>query len=285
MKKKKIFVVVGPTASGKSSFALDLAQQNNGTVVNADAMQIYKDLSVLTARPTEKDTEKIPHLLYGYADANYQGTVWQWLDKVVPVLQSTNNPVLVGGTGLYVSALINGVNDIPPVDENIRNWVRSLDIDDVRKRVKDFPFTDPQRQRRALEVLLSTGKPLAYFLEQPKKKLLDADFKIIFINPPRPVLYDRCAKRLNQMFEDGVIDEVKQLMAMKPTGGVSKSIGYNEIVSYLQGDISKKEMESAVLLATRHYAKRQVTWFRHQIQADLIVENPTPKIAQLVSDG
>ena len=135
MALKKIFVIIGPTASGKSGLALKLAK--NGCVVNADSMQIYRDLTILSARPTVEDMQGIPHLLYGYADVHHQGTVRDWLDRVVPVLAAEGNPVLVGGTGLYISALINGINQIPDIPDEVRRQVREMDLDAVREQVRD----------------------------------------------------------------------------------------------------------------------------------------------------
>ena len=274
MSVKKIYVIVGPTASGKSGLAVKLAEFLSGSVVNADSMQIYKDLSVISARPTPDEMRGIPHLLYGYLDAWTQGTVQDWLNKVIPVLKGTKNPVLVGGTGLYLSSLINGINEIPTIREDVRKQVRQMDIQEVRHLVRDTPFTDPQRLRRALEVQLSTGKSLQYFQSLPKKKLYHADFKVIFINPPRQSLYQNCEKRFHQMIEEGGIEEVQNLLKLNPTGGVLKAIGVPEIISFLQNDITKDQMIQQAILSTRHYAKRQITWFKHQIASDVLLSDP-----------
>lgn len=271
---KKITVVCGPTASGKSGLALQIAQKGQGSVINADAMQIYRDLTIVSARPTVEEMQGIPHLLYGYADAWTQGTVQDWLEKVVPVLNETENPVLVGGTGMYISSLVNGINEIPNVDETVRQSVRNMDINEVKSRVKDCPFMDPQRLRRALEIQLTTGKPLSFFQNQPKKKLIKADFKVIFLNPPRDILYQRCEVRFHQMIEQGGIEEVQKLLSLHPTGGVLKAIGVPEIKAYLEGALTKEEMINQAILSTRHYAKRQITWFKHQIKSDIELSNP-----------
>ena len=272
---KKITIVCGPTASGKSALALRIAQKEQGSVINADAMQIYKDLTIISARPSLEEMKGIPHLLYGYADAWSQGTVQDWLKKVTPILKEIKNPVIVGGTGMYISSLVNGINDIPDVDESIRKSVRSMNIEEVKHLIKDCPFTDPQRLYRALEIQLTTGKSLSYFQNKPKKKLIEADFKVIFLNPPRDILYKRCEQRFYQMIEQGGIDEVKNLMTLKPTGGVLKAIGVPEIISYLNGSLSKEEMCRQAILATRHYAKRQITWFKHQIKSTTQLSDPS----------
>jgi len=266
MKKQKIYVIVGPTASGKSGLAVRLAEYIKGCVINADAIQIYRDLSIISARPIPEEMNGIPHLLYGYLDAWTQGTVQDWLKRLSDTLKTVKNPVLVGGTGLYISSLINGINEIPEIDLNIRKHVREMDIAEVKSLIKDCPFTDPQRLRRSLEVQLSTGKSLIYFQNKPKIKLINADFQVIFINPPRKILYQNCELRFKQMIEQGGIQEVKNLIKMKASGGVLKAIGVPEIMNYLQGVISKEDMINQAILSTRHYAKRQITWFKHQIE-------------------
>lgn len=271
--KPKITVIVGPTASGKSALALRLALATSGTIINADAIQTYHDLSIISARPTPAETGAVPHLLYGYLGPNEQSSVQDWLTRVVPVLKDTPNPILVGGTGLYISALINGLNDMPDIPPEVRAFVRQMDIDEVRRRMPDFPFPDPQRQRRALEVLLASGRPLSYFQSQPKKKVLDVDFRVLFINPNRADLYENCANRFHQMIGQGGIEEVQHLLTLNPTGGVLEAIGVSEITSYLQGVITREQMIKSAILATRHYAKRQVTWFRHQIPADIVIRD------------
>ena len=284
MSDKKIYVIVGPTASGKSGLAVKVAKFLSGSVINADSMQIYKDLSIVSARPNQTEMDGIPHLLYGYLDAWTQGTVQDWLEKVVPVLKETKNPVLVGGTGLYLSTLINGINEIPPVDDFIRKQVRQMDIEEVRQQVKDCPFTDPQRLRRALEVQLTTGKTLQYFQSLPKKKIYPADFKVIFINLNRHLLYQNCEKRFHQMIGEGGVEEVQALLKLNPTGGVLKAIGVPEIISYLQGDITKEQMIQKAILSTRHYAKRQITWFKHQLKSDLVLSHPNElEISELIN--
>lgn len=274
MIKQKIPVIIGPTASGKSGLAVQLAEKQKGSVINADSIQIYSDLSILSARPSVSETKGIPHLLYGYLDAYTQGSVQDWLNRVVPLLQNIKNPILVGGTGLYISSLINGINEIPEIDPKIRNQVRQMPIDEVKSKLKNFPFQDEQRLRRALEVLLSTGKSITYFQEKPLKKLINANFDVIFLNPPRNILYTRCEQRFYQMIEQGAISEVKHLLSLNPTGGVLKAIGVLEIRDYLQGIISKEEMIKKSILATRHYAKRQVTWFKHQISVKTEIQSP-----------
>ncbi len=265
MKQRKIYVICGPTASGKSALGIELARRLNGAVINADSMQIYRDLTILSARPTVDEMSGIPHLLYGYADAYYENNVQDWLSKAVETIETVETPVFVGGTGMYIGALVNGLSPIPDVDMVVREQVRQMPIEQVESLVQDCPFTDSQRLRRALEVQLTTGKPLSYFQKLPKIRPIDADFQLFFVNPPRSVLYDRCNKRFEQMVETGAVDEVRHLMQINATGGVTKAIGVPEIKNYINNTISYGKMVEQSQLATRHYAKRQVTWFKHQL--------------------
>lgn len=273
MEKKKIHIIAGATASGKSAYALTLAKQIGGTIVNADSLQVYEDLPLLTARPSEAEQEGIPHLLYGYLDCYTTGSLMKWLTDVIPVLTATDHPVVVGGTGLYLNALIEGINEIPNVDPIIRDQVRQMDLEEVRSKVQDCAATDPQRLRRALEVQLTTGKPLRFFQSQPKKKYIEADFSVTWIHPPRALLYQRCNDRFLRMVEYGAVDQVKMLYHKNPTGGVIQAIGYKELVRYLNGEISLQQAIDFAAQATRNYAKRQTTWFKHQLKPDKIVDN------------
>ena len=276
MKIKEIIVIGGPTASGKTSFAVQLAKEIGGQIINADAVQVYQDLQILSARPTKEEEQGVLHYLFGYVDAWTTPSVQDWLNDVAGVLDQTNRPVFVGGTGFYIDALINGLSEIPDVPEEIRTKVRAMDIEEVLQQVEDVQFTDPQRLRRALEVQLATGKSLEYFQKQPKKKVVDADFKLIHLLPPKEFVYARCEQRLVQMLQQGMIEEVQKLLSLHPTGGVLKAIGVPEISAMLDGKITKQEMMQKILLATRHYAKRQMTWFRHQGRPDFILNEPKP---------
>ncbi len=273
--RRKIYIVSGPTAGGKSDLAIRMARSLNASVINADSMQIYRDLKVLSARPSEAETAGIPHLLYGYADAFYESSVQDWLNKAVKVVESVPQAVFVGGTGMYIGAMVKGLSPIPDVDLNVRETVRQMPIEEVKSKVHDCPFTDSQRLRRALEVELSTGKTLSYFQQLPKIKPIDADFEVFFVNPPREILYERCNQRFIQMLESGAIEEVKYLIQLNATGGVTKAIGVPEITDYLVGQISREEMIVRAQLATRHYAKRHITWFKHQLPNIIEIQNPT----------
>jgi len=263
MKKQKIFVIGGPTASGKSSLAIELAQKIQGEIVNADAVQVYEDLRILSARPSEEDEKLVPHHLFGYIDAWTTPTIVDWLNSIKDVLPAIQNPIVVGGTGMYIDALIQGISPIPDVPVELRSLVREMPIEEVKRRVQRCPFSDPQRVRRALEVQLATGKPLSYFQKLKKKKFVDADFVEIHMLPDREQVYHSCKQRFEIMKQMGVIDEVKKVLVKNPTGGVLKAIGVREIGAYLAGALTEKQMTEEVVTATKQYAKRQMTWFRH----------------------
>ncbi len=271
--KKQVILIAGPTASGKSDLAVRLAHQYNGAIVNADSQQVYADLRVLSARPDES-TLDVKHYLYGYLNASETGTVIDWVERAADVIQTLETPIVVGGTGMYIDALMNGIAVIPDVDPEIRARVRQMDLEEVQSLVQDCKAVDSQRLRRALEVQLTTGKPLSYFQKQPKKMFLDADFQTFLVLPRRDVLYNRINARVYKMIEAGAVDEVKQLIDINATGGVTKAIGVPQITDYLNGLIDEKTMIYKIQQDTRHYAKRQTTWFRHQFRADLVLDNP-----------
>lgn len=271
---KKIYVIVGTTASGKSNLALNIAKSIGGEVINADSIQVYKDIPLLTARPTDEEQQGIPHHLYGYLDEHATCSVSDWLEKAVQTLHKIDNPVVVGGTGLYIKALTEGLSDIPAVDPIVRELVRSMPIEEVQSKVLKCTATDPQRLRRALEVQLSTGKPLEYFQSLSPVKKIEADFEILWINRPREEIRRRCKERFLQMLEHGAINQVQKLLSKNPTGGITKAIGFKEIGAHLNHEISYEKMIDLAVIATCQYAKRQQTWFKHQLKSPKIIHNP-----------
>ncbi len=271
---KKVFIIMGPTACGKSALGRVFATTLNTGLINADSMQIYQDLPILTASPDADEKKAVPHYLYNFVDAYTEFNVNHWLQLAVEQIKQMDFPVLVGGTGLYLSALINGIAVVPDVDPAIRTAVRQMTVEEVEEQVKECPFTDPQRMRRALEVQLSTGKTLAYFQAQPRQKMIQhVEFKIIFIAPPRPFLHQRIEKRFHQMKKNGMVEEVQTLLSKQPTGSVLKAIGVGEIQSFLEGKITEDQMINQIVTATRQYAKRQMTWFKHQIPANVVLSD------------
>ena len=283
MKKQQVFIIAGPTASGKSKLALDLAEKLKGEIVNADAFQVYQGLQILTARPTPSEMRGIPHHLYGYVDNFSQEDVAGWVQKAASVISKIKTPIVVGGTGLYISVLMNGLSPIPDVSPEVRQKVRAMTPEEVFSKLKKGNVPrDIQRQRRALEVLLETGRPIDYFQGLPPKKYLEADFKSVVILPPREKLYAKIETRLIQMINQNIVGEVQNLLNSSATGGVTKAIGVKELTDFIEKKCDLKTASERILLATRHYAKRQMTWFRHQMPADIQILK-APEIRDVIT--
>lgn len=274
--KAKMFVIAGPTASGKSAFSLRLAKAVGGVVINADSLQVYEDVPILTARPTPAEQDGVPHELYGFLDAFQKSSVALWLEKVKEVLSKTQTAVFVGGTGLYLNALLHGLSPVPDIPPDIRRTVREMPLEEVRQKVQDRRFADPQRLRRALEVEQATGKTLAYWQTQPTHPLLTEPVQRFLILPPREKLYAQCNYRFTQMMAAGALMQVAELLKKNPekSGGVFQAIGVSELSQVLAGTLSEAEAIAHAQQMTRNYAKRQATWFRHQFRADTVLESP-----------
>lgn len=289
MKKQKIHIIAGSTASGKSSCAMDLARQNNGLIINADSMQIYDALPILTAQPTIEDKQEIEHRLYAYLHPNDKCSAQIWRDLAIIEIERAfeigKQPILVGGTGFYIRTLVEGVSPVPDVPDEIRQDVTKLQsemgnpafhaelskIDPVI--CKKLDPNDTQRLIRAYEVFEATGKPLSYWQTLPLEgapKNMEFDLKVIAL--PRDVLRERCAKRFDEMIDQGIIDEVKALNIMIDSGEVASdalvthALGFHPINKWLSGDISKDEAIERSKIETRQYAKRQSTWFKNQFK-------------------
>lgn len=279
----KIILIAGPTASGKSALALDMARKTGGTIINADAMQIYAGLPVLTAQPTAAEQKEIPHELYGVLDPSEHSSVAKWLllakQAINKTLEAGRTPILVGGTGLYFKALLGGLSDIPEIpgevraqteklydelgEEKFRGELAKLDPKTAERLAKN----DRQRSIRAYEVAMHTGEPISQWQKKSTPGFLD-NFSIEphLILPEREALYTACDHRFTQMMERGAIEEVKQLLARKldPALPAMKTLGVREIAAYLKGEMKLEEAVTKAQQMTRNYAKRQMTWFRHQ---------------------
>lgn len=291
-KNKVVYIVVGPTASGKSGLALDLAEHLNGVVINADSLQVYEALSLLTARPTPEDLKRTPHTLYGVIQNPHETySVARWhaeaLCKIEKAFKENKTPILVGGTGLYIKALLEGLNEVPEIDPLIRTRLRerSLSPEGVKALYKDLQRHDPagfsclkpndtQRIIRALEVVLSTGKSLGEW-QSKKSTPLAYEHKIIYINPPREEVVARAKKRLEIMFDQGAIEEVKALLGhgISSECSLRKAVGVREIEAYLLGTLTQEEALEKSFIATRQYIKRQQTWFNRQLKADRVIDH------------
>ncbi len=277
--QKRAVLIAGPTASGKSALALERARGRDALIVNADAMQVYERLSVLTARPTPADMVMAEHRLYGVVSPAIRFSTGAWAGRVAELLKEADGRslIFVGGTGLYFDVLTKGFADVPPVPSEVLKQVEeelegldapargSLLANRDPEMARRLKAPDPQRVARALAVLAATGRSLAWFQDQVHAPLL-AGFALerIVLNPDRAVLAERIATRLRTMFEGGAIEEVRDLRALKldPSLPAMKAIGVPEIGAMLEGHITKAEALERASIATRQYAKRQRTWFR-----------------------
>lgn len=280
--KKRAVLIAGPTASGKSALALARARELGGVVVNADAMQVYAVLRLLTARPSDEETGGVPHLLYGIIAPAERFSTGDWLRAVEALLAEHADVPLVfaGGTGLYFDALTKGLAEVPKVPPEIVREVETelagldreargrllAERDPATARLIRSP--DPQRVARALAVLKATGRSLASYQQAPQRGLLDGfELERIVLNPDREVLRQRIAARFEAMFEAGAVEEVKALRALDldPSLPAMKAIGVREISDWLDGKITREEAIRRAVIATRQYAKRQRTWFRNRM--------------------
>ncbi|WP_420820690.1 tRNA (adenosine(37)-N6)-dimethylallyltransferase MiaA [Rhizobium tubonense] len=277
-------LITGPTASGKSALAVELAKQHGGVVINADSMQVYDTLRVLTARPTDEDMQGVPHHLYGHVPAGAAYSTGLWLkdisDLVARLHDERRMPVIVGGTGLYFKALIGGLSDMPEVPVEIRTLLRRRLIDEGAEAlhrelgIRDTSVAenlnpqDGQRVVRALEVLEATGRSISSFQGRSGPVIIDADrARKIVVLPERAVLHGRINSRFEAMLEMGAEDEVRALLALdlSPEMPVMKAIGVAQIAAMIEGRMSRAEVIETAAAATRQYAKRQMTWFRNQM--------------------
>jgi tRNA dimethylallyltransferase len=281
--KPPLVVIAGPTASGKSAFALALAQQIGGVIVNADSAQIYRDLRILSAAPNEDELKRAEHRLYGVQDGALPCSAAEWAEmarrEIADISASGRNPILVGGTGLYLRTLIDGIAPVPAIDPDVRNRVREASVEDNYAKLRTLDGDaasrlrprDSARINRALEVILSTGRSLAEWQKQREGGISgNVDLKPLIVLPPRKWLYARCDERFAHMIDRGAVTEVEGLVARKlnPNLPVMRAIGVRQLTSYLLGESSLDEAIAAGQQATRRYAKRQYTWFAHQPPAD-----------------
>ena len=278
--KSKIVLISGPTASGKSSFAIKLAKKIKGEIINADSMQIYKQLKILSARPNPKNYQRIKHHLYGFHDVNKNFSTGDWLKLVIKKINEVRKrkkiPIIVGGTGLYFKALTDGLVNIPNIPYRFRNQIRSLHLKvgnkkfyqellkiDPTSRNKINP-TDSQRLIRAFEVKKFTKKSIHEWFKNTKSKFENGNFFKIYIDYDRKELIERINLRTHDMIETGAINEVNKFIKLKINKDktATKAIGVNEIKAYLANEKKLDEIKEKISIKTRQYAKRQSTWAR-----------------------
>jgi tRNA dimethylallyltransferase len=281
-----VVIIAGPTASGKSALAVGLAEMFGGTVINADALQVYRELPILAAWPEPAAMSLVPHRLYGVLDAAERGSAGLWreaaLDEIAASHRAGRLPIVVGGTGLYLRALRDGLAAIPPIPPETRATAATLyeELDGERFRAELLrldpetaallPAGDRQRLTRAFEVVHATGIPIGAWRRQKPEKA-PYRFATILLMPPREALYAACDARFLQMIEAGALAEAASLAAreLSPDLPAMKGVGVPELLRHLRGEISLDEAIALATRETRRYAKRQTTWFRHQMAAEL----------------
>ncbi len=284
MTLKNAVLIAGPTASGKSALALELAAQTDGVIINADSMQVYRNLRIITARPSEEEMLRAPHLLYGHIDAAEIYSAGRWLREAEQTIATAREAgrlaIVIGGTGLYFSALLKGLSAVPEVSAEVRQQIRDLGEKNSNevlhamllardpRTAAEIRVSDRQRILRALEVIEATGRGLAEWRAEPGVPVLNTGmYRAIFLATDRDALGKRVDARFDAMLEAGALDEVKRLKArnLDPRMPAMKAHGVPWLIRYLDGEISLEEAAAQGKRNTRQYAKRQETWFRNQL--------------------
>ncbi len=284
-------VIVGATATGKTRRALEVAKIGNGEIINCDSLQLYNELKILTALPTEEEMATVTHKLFGYLNYDQKTSSVDWAKLAAGAIQETIGsgkiPIIAGGTGLYVKTLIEGVSPMPIISAKNRQKAEELSVYDFSAMCEELYSFDPNLRHmlpqsmhhqliRAYEIFLETGKSIRYFWSLPKMQFIqNVDFEIEVIHCERTILYERIAHRFEQMLYNGAIDEVRNLLSkitiknpkeIFMTFPIFKAIGAKEITMFLNGIYTFEQMKETSIKNSRHYAKRQITWFKHQIK-------------------
>ena len=285
IKSDQPILIAGPTASGKSTLALEIADKHGGTIINADALQVFADWRVLTARPSLQEEAQIPHHLYGHIPGDMAYSVGQWLRDITPLLTGPDRPIIVGGTGLYFTALTEGLADIPDIPPEIRaradqrmvedghtSLLAELDVETTAR----IDTQNPVRVQRAWEVLKATGRNIAAWQNETPAPLLSlADTQPILLSVDKDWLNQRIALRFDAMLAGGALEEARVNRATwSPNLPSAKAIGASELMAHLAGDMTLEQVRDSATIATRQYAKRQRSWFRARMKAWKIVESP-----------
>mgnify|MGYP006162858879 CR=1 FL=1 len=282
-KESKIILISGPTASGKSNFAVKIAKKINGEIINADSMQVYKQLKILTARPNKEEQKNIKHHMYGVIDLDKKFSTGQWLKNVIKKIQEIKKrkkiPILVGGTGLYFQSLINGLVKIPEIPLKFRSRIRLIQKKEGQKKfykkllridpmAKDkFDQNDTQRTIRAFEIKSFTKISMYEWLNKTKSEFKDEEFLKLYIDFNREDLVKRISLRSIKMMKEGAIKEVKRFIKLKIKKdlSVNRVIGIDELTQYINEKINLDQVQELISIKTRQYAKRQATWARSRM--------------------
>ncbi len=289
--ENKILIISGPTASGKSQLAFNLSEFHDIAIINADSLQIYEGLPILSSQPSQLEQKKVKHFLYSILKPQESSSVAMWLKLVKSSVEQCRKenklPVIVGGSGMYISKLVEGISEIPPIDESIRieaselfeginreDFIEELvKLGEEKERALKL---DKHRLIRSYEVLKQTKKSIFYWQSQPITKIFDEkDFLHININPNRETLYQNCNSRFEKMLELGAIQEVDELLKQEILDDkqITKTLGFYEISDFLNNRITKEESVVIATQKTRNYAKRQLTWFRNQLPNKAVCED------------
>ena len=284
-KQSKIILISGPTASGKSNFAIKIAKKINGEIVNADSMQVYKKLKILTARPNKEEQKNIKHHMYGFVDLNKKFSTGQWLKatikKIKDIKKRKKIPILVGGTGLYFQSLINGLAKIPEIPLKFRSKIKLMQKKEGQKKFykklllidpdvrNKFDQNDTQRTIRAFEIKSFTKISMYEWLKKTKSEFKDDEFLKLYVDFKREDLIKRISLRTIMMIEEGAINEVKRFIKsrIKKNHSVNRVIGIDELTQHLDGKLNLDEAKELITIKTRQYAKRQATWARSRMRS------------------
>lgn len=289
MADNKIIIIGGPTASGKTALALDVARNIDAVIINADSQQVYKEIPIITAQPTLLEKGDIPHKIYGIISVREFFSVAIWLELVEKEIKDAfaagKTPILVGGTGMYIKSLVEGIAEVPEISQEIRSNIRAEETENIYKLLleKDPEIAaklnpaDRQRVLRAYEVVMETGKSLLYWHQQKTTPIFSPDMiKLFFLLPDRDKVYEKCNQRFLEMFDIGLMDEMQKLAEMNVPASMPamRAHGLREVIAYIRGEMEYPDAISMAQQNTRKYVKRQFTWFRHQMgYAKGIAEN------------
>lgn len=289
MPSRRVIILAGPTASGKSALAIRVAQAVDGVIINADSMQVYRGIPILSAAPSAEDMAAAPHRLYGYLDPATPCSAGQWVASariaVYETWQEGKTPVVVGGTGMYIKTLLEGISPIPDIAPATRARIRALPVEAAYARLQQVDAAmaatlnagDTQRVLRALEVIEDSGKSLLHWQSiPPELPLPDADFAVYTLTLDRALLYARCDQRLEQMVAQGALEELRALLARHLPDDLPalRAVGIPELARHLRGEWTLEQAVEKAQQATRNYAKRQLTWLRHQLPQATAISYP-----------